>query len=199
VPMALHHGSMRWTAWGPLTFQTSRVLLYATFFGFGLALGASGLSRSALVAGSPLARRFWIWIPVAAVAFWASSAAAVKVFTTGMSARWLQLSALGYAAAAVAISFALLALFLRFAARPPADAATPPAPPLAAALADSLRRSAYGMFLFHYALVSWLQYALLHTPWSGAAKAGAVFVATVAATWLLTAGLRRVPGISRIL
>lgn len=201
LPMALRFGTMQWTSWGPLTFQTSRVLLYAAFFFFGLGLGAAGLSRTALTAGSALARRFYLWGPLGALSFWGSYAATMRVFATGgVDASANQLAALAYAAAAVGLSFAFLALFLRFASpRPDEERAVHPGSPLTASFATSLRRNAYGMFLLHYPLVSWLQLALVDVRTSGALKTLLVFAGTVAASWLLTIALRRLRALDRIL
>jgi peptidoglycan/LPS O-acetylase OafA/YrhL len=71
-----------------------------------------------------------------------------------------------------------MAVFLRF-ARP-------------SAILDSLRDNAYGMYLVHYAIVTWVQYALLPAPWPGLAKAAVAFGATVALSWFTTAMARRV-------
>jgi len=57
---------------------------------------------------------------------------------------------------------AFLALFLRF-AKP-------------RKIFDSLRENAYGIYLVHYAFVSWLQFALLGAAWPGFAKGCTVFV-----------------------
>lgn len=210
VPMALHHGPLRWSTFGPLTFQTSRLFLYAAFFLAGLALGAGGLPRTALVPGGALARRFWLWTALAALAFWASTAATLRAIASmGLSAADNRLAALAYAAACAAISFAMLALALRLAARhatssaassgAPDTPAAGDAAPLAAKLAASLRHNAYGLYLFHYPIVSWLQYALLDARWPGAAKAFAVFSTTVATAWLLTIALRRLRPLARVL
>ena len=55
----------------------------------------------------------------------------------------------------------------------------------------SLRDNAYGMYVIHYVLVSWLQYALLDAVLSGLAKAIFVFTGTLVLSWLITATLRR--------
>jgi len=64
---------------------------------------------------------------------------------------------------------------------------------------DSLSRNAYGMYLFHYAIVSWVQMSLLNLAWPGAAKGSFVFAAAVLASWGLTAGLRRIPAVARVI
>ena len=85
-----------------------------------------------------------------------------------------------------ASSFAFLALFLRFARRD-------------GSLWTSLRRNAFGMYLVHYAFVSWLQYALLPAQMSGLSKGALAFLGTVVLSWGATALLRRLPGVARVL
>jgi surface polysaccharide O-acyltransferase-like enzyme len=63
---------------------------------------------------------------------------------------------------------------------------------------DSLPDNAYGIYLIHYAFVSWLQYALLKTALPAIAKGAVVFLGTLALSWSFTAALRRIPGVARI-
>jgi peptidoglycan/LPS O-acetylase OafA/YrhL len=58
---------------------------------------------------------------------------------------------------------------------------------------DSLRDNAYGIYLVHYAFVSWLQYVLLKSHLSGFIKLAIVFSLTVALSWITAAVLRRIP------
>jgi len=64
---------------------------------------------------------------------------------------------------------------------------------------DSLTANAYGIYLVHYAFVSWLQLALVKAHMAVVAKASLVFLGAVLASWATTAGLRRVPRISRVI
>jgi surface polysaccharide O-acyltransferase-like enzyme len=64
---------------------------------------------------------------------------------------------------------------------------------------DSLNTNAYGMYLIHYVFVSWLQYALLKSTLPGMAKGSVVFLGTLALSWSVTAALRRIPALARIL
>ncbi|MCM2276361.1 MAG: hypothetical protein NDI75_16390, partial [Candidatus Didemnitutus sp.] len=91
-----------------------------------------------------------------------------------------------FALTGVTTTFALLA----YVARKPRS----PGPVLA-----SLARNAFGMYLVHYAIVTWLQWALLEVNAPGFVKAVAVTAAAIAASWAAAAGLRRVPGVGRIL
>jgi surface polysaccharide O-acyltransferase-like enzyme len=85
-----------------------------------------------------------------------------------------------------ASSFAFLAFFLRFARS-------------RVAMFDSLRDNAYGIYLVHYAFVSWLQYALLGAALPAVAKGSMVFLGAVALSWAASALLRRVPGVARVI
>jgi surface polysaccharide O-acyltransferase-like enzyme len=103
-------------------------------------------------------------------------------------ARSLPLGALVAAAWAISCattSFALLAAFVRF-ARPHR-------------LLESLSRNAYGMYLTHYALVTWLQYGLIRWGASPILKAAIVMGLAITASWLLTMALRRLPVVGRVI
>jgi surface polysaccharide O-acyltransferase-like enzyme len=64
---------------------------------------------------------------------------------------------------------------------------------------SSLRDNAYGIYLVHYAFVSWLQYALLKSQLSGVAKLTIVLSLAVALSWITTAALRRIPAVARVM
>jgi surface polysaccharide O-acyltransferase-like enzyme len=64
---------------------------------------------------------------------------------------------------------------------------------------DSLRDNAYGMYLIHYAFVSWLQYALLKATLPAIAKGSVGFLATLALSWSVTAVLRRIPAVAELI
>jgi len=64
---------------------------------------------------------------------------------------------------------------------------------------NSLRDNAYGIYLVHYAFVSWLQYALLKSQLSGFAKLTIVLSLAIVLSWITTAALRRIPACARIL
>ena len=84
------------------------------------------------------------------------------------------------------ISFAFIAFFRRFAVmqRP---------------LFDSLSVSSYGMYLVHYPVVVWLQFALLAAALGPIAKGAVVTIGAVVLSWGLVVALRRVPLIARVL
>ena len=105
--------------------------------------------------------------------------------TTGLAplARQLILG-IGFVLCCGAISVAMLAVCRRFINTPNE-------------VLDSLRRSAYGIYLVHYGFVLWLQAALLPAPLPAAIKAAVVLTVGLSASWATTAGLRRIPAIAR--
>jgi peptidoglycan/LPS O-acetylase OafA/YrhL len=188
LPMAVTFGSMSWWAFGPFTVQTSRILHYALYFFVGLALGGLGLERSVLREDGPLSRRWIVWPMVSLVAFAIAAAIAITAATSlgaGAAAKWEAIGAVGFVISCAASSCAMLAVFLRFARR-------------SSAIADSLRDNAYGIYLVHYAFVSWLQYSLLSSSMGAVPKAAIVTTGALALSWATSAALRTIPAVRRL-
>jgi peptidoglycan/LPS O-acetylase OafA/YrhL len=191
VPMAMIVGPMQWSSVGPFAVQTSRVLHYALYFVAGIALGASGADRGVvpplLAPDGRLARRWLRWAATTLVSF----VVALVLITIAMtrpdaSSLWGTIGGLAFALSCAASCFGLLAIFLRWATT-------------RVSAFDSLRDNAYGIYLVHYAAVSWLQYALLSAALPGLAKGILVFAASVAVSWATIAVLRRVPAVARVI
>ena len=64
---------------------------------------------------------------------------------------------------------------------------------------DPMRADAYGIFLVHYAFALWIQYRLYDVDVPAVIKVLIGFAFTLALSWALTAGLRRIPGATRVL
>ena len=69
LPLVLAFDPMHWTAAGPFTVQTSRVLHYLLYFLLGIGVGVYGLDKGLLAIDGGLARRWWVWLAGAVVAF----------------------------------------------------------------------------------------------------------------------------------
>jgi surface polysaccharide O-acyltransferase-like enzyme len=80
--------------------------------------------------------------------------------------------------------FGFLALFVRFANR-------------RTRALDSLSDNEYGIYLIHYAFVSWLGYAMLAAPLPAVVKFALVFAGVLALSWSVSAALRRIPAVAR--
>jgi fucose 4-O-acetylase-like acetyltransferase len=188
IPMEVAFNPFAWASFGPFFVQTSRVLHYAVYFLAGVGVGAYGLERGLLAPDGKLARRWLVWSVAAVVVF----GAALAVIIAALSAhppvpRSLEIAGdLGFVLSCAASGLAFLALFVRFVRR-------------RTRVFDSLRDNAFGIYLLHYAFVSWLQYALLPAGLSGFTKAMAVTFGALALSWATTAALRRIPAVARVI
>jgi surface polysaccharide O-acyltransferase-like enzyme len=84
------------------------------------------------------------------------------------------------------MTFALPAFFLRFARS-------------SFALLDAMQPQAYGIYLLHFIPLIWLQYAVYDPPLPAFAKFAIVFVGTLSISWGLTALLRKIPAVARMI
>jgi glucans biosynthesis protein C len=188
VPLAVAFTPSAWFQEGPFAFQLSRPLHYALYFFAGLGLGAGGVERGLLSADGPLVRLWAVWVIAALVSLLSWMGLTGLTMAQGASSSLgLQILAdLGFVLACFASCFAVLAIVLRFAARP--------LPSLA-----GLRSSAYGMYLVHYLFVVWLQFALLGIALPAIIKAALVFTGTLLLSWGAVAALRHVPSVAQII
>jgi peptidoglycan/LPS O-acetylase OafA/YrhL len=187
IPMEYIFNGLAWASFGPFTFQTSRLLHYAVYFLAGIAVGAFGIERGLLAPSGNLARRWILWIPASLLTF----AVVIVVVTVALSSPsaprfWEGLSGFTFAACCAATSFAFLAVFLRFFAKPNR-------------ILDNLSANAYGIYLIHYLFVSWLQYALLPVHLPAVTKALIVLIVALGLSWTVTAAIRRFPFARRII
>jgi hypothetical protein len=187
IPLAVVFNPFAWAVFGPFFFQTSRILHYLLYFLMGAGVGAYGLDRGLLARDGKLARRWWLWALRALLAFGIAGGVGIATLTSHLGSRgWEIASDATWALSCAASSFAFLALFVRFART-------------RGKMFDSLSDNAYGMYLVHYAFVSWLQYALLKAALPTIAKGSIVFLGTVALSWVTVAALRRIPAVARVI
>jgi peptidoglycan/LPS O-acetylase OafA/YrhL len=192
VPMELIFSADRWVNLGPFSFQASRLLLYAACFLAGIMIGASGTETGLLAGNAGLARRWPIWLSAGLAAFVLRLAVIITlVLPVAAAHRPLPLavrllSDLTLVLCCVTISLAFIAIFRRF-----AGAHRP--------VFDSLGASSYGIYLIHYPVVVWLQFALLAAALGPIVKGSLVLFGAVALSWGIVVALRRIPVIARVL
>jgi hypothetical protein len=187
IPMALVFTAFDWAYFGPFFFQTSRVLYYFVYFLLGAGVGAGGAEKSLLAPDGKLARRWVLWTVAALVAFRIATAVTIAAFAPHSSPRlWEVLADSCFVLSCAASCFAFLALFVRFARG-------------RVKLWDSLTTNAYGIYLFHYGFVIWLQYALLKATLPAISKGPLVLLGAVLLSWGMTAAIRRIPAVARVI
>jgi surface polysaccharide O-acyltransferase-like enzyme len=185
--MAFRFTAERWSAFGPFAFQTSRLFHYLAYFVIAVAVGATAMPRGLFAHGGKLARRWPLWTSAMVLVYFTLVAFFVAMLSgAGKSVPWTLLLAALWVLSCAASCFGFMSLFARFATR-------------RVALLDSLTENAYGMYIIHYAFVSWLQYALLPASLSGFVKAVIVTFGTIILSWATTAALRRIPAVARVI
>ena len=188
VSMSLIFGPADWTSVGPFQFQTARLFHYAVYFLAGIGVGAYGIERGLLAADGKLGRHWGRWTVGMVLAFLLSTIFFLIVISgkSSISANTVNIvGGIFYALACASISFAFLAIFVRFATR-------------RRWIFDSLSDNEYGMYLIHYMFVSWLQLAILSAPLSGIEKGILVSAGVLLLSWGTSAAVRSIPGVSRI-
>ena len=192
VPMHLIFGDTSWLEPGgyPLPIQTSRILLYAGYFFTGVGIGVVSLRAGILAEDGEVARRWRVWLAFALLFY---GAILVLVYAhhnwvdfNSPPQWWRACYGLVFALFSAAMTFTVLAISLRHA-------------PSKFGLLDAVRPSAYGIFLTHYIFIIWLQYAVYDYSWPAVVKAAAVFAGTLALSWGVTALLRRIPLVARMI
>lgn len=182
VPVAVVTTPWQYREFGPFALQPGIAPQYVIYFFAGVGLGAYGLERGLLGSGGMLARRWRSWTAFALASFllWIIPTALI-VKGRGEALPGVPIAAdLGFVLYVASACLALAALCLRFAAtgRP---------------TLGSISGHAYGIYLFHYVLVIWTQYALLDATLPAIAKAAIVFTVTLAASWAASAAMCRIP------
>ena len=179
MPMLRVFDPGRWLGIGPLRVQIVRLFLYLVYFAAGVAIGARGLERGAFRADGPFAKRWWAWMLAGLFSYVGLSAIFVSApqspLVTPIFILEMALVVLG-----------LTSFFLRFARRP-------------VPFLDSLSTNSYGIYIIHYLVVIWLQYALLRIDLPAVAKGAIVFFGGLALCWGSIAALRRIRAVARII
>jgi surface polysaccharide O-acyltransferase-like enzyme len=191
VPSRLYFGVNHWFELGPFSVQASRILLYASYFFIGAGIGSANFDRGLLGADGQLAKSGWGWIVATLIPYcllWVLITIKREILgNPGVLPVWYEaFYGVFFTAFSAAILFAILAFFLRFKRS-------------GWSVLDPMQKDAYGIFLVHYAFALWIQYWLYDFDLPAIVKVLIGFAFTLAMSWALTAGLRRIPGATRVL
>jgi Acyltransferase family len=192
IPMELTFGADRWLAFGPFSFQGSRLLLYATYFLAGIKIGASGTEAGLLARSAGLAQQWPGWLLAGLIAYALQLAVIITLILPVLGAHrplplvLRLLNDMNFVLCCGTVSFAFLAIFRRFAA-------------MHQPVFDSLSTSSYGMYVIHYPIVVWLQFALLPFALSPVIKAAIVCACAIILSWGSVLALRRIPAVASVL
>jgi peptidoglycan/LPS O-acetylase OafA/YrhL len=191
LPMHLIFGDSSWLEPGhyPFPIQTSRILLYAGYFFIGVGVGAASLRSGVLAENGALVMRWRVWLAFA-LAFYGAILLLVYVHHNGLADFnsppfwWRTAYGLAFAMFSAAMTFTVPAIFLRFARS-------------SLWLLDTMRPSAYGIYLLHFIFLIWLQYIVFDPAFPAFVKFAIVFTGTLSMSWALTVLLRKIPVVAR--
>jgi hypothetical protein len=191
VPSLLYFGGSKWFELEPFSVQASRILLYFAYFFIGVSVGAANFDRGILSADGQLPKQRWLWVFATLIPYclmWGMIYIKREVLgNPDPQPHWYQaIYSTFFVLFSGSILLAILAFFLHQKAPGPN-------------LLDRMQADAYGMFLVHYPIALWIQYALYDYSLPAIVKAAIGFVLTVILSWALTAGLRKIPGASHVL
>ncbi len=191
VPALLYFGGSKWFELGPFSVQASRILLYFAYFFIGVSVGAANFDRGILSAGGQLPKQRWLWVIATLIPYclmWGMIYIKREVLgNPDPQPHWYQAI---YGTFFVLFSGSILLAILAFFLHQKSPGSN---------LLDRMQADAYGIFLVHYPIALWIQYALYDYSWPAIVKATIGFVLTVILSWGLTAGLRKIPGASQVL
>ena len=179
LPMRGAFAPGQWLGIGAFEMEIVRVFVYLLYFGAGVAIGARGLERSAFRADGPFAKRWWAWL----LAWLLSYGGLTLAFVLAPQSPLVWYIFVVEMALAV---LGLTAVFVRFARRH-------------VPILDSLSANSYGIYIIHYLVVIWLQYAVLRIDLPAVVKGAIVFFGGLALCWGLMAALRRIGAVARII
>jgi peptidoglycan/LPS O-acetylase OafA/YrhL len=179
LPMREAFAPSQWLGIGPFQMEIVRVFLYLVYFGAGVAIGARGLERGAFRADGPFAKRWWAWL-LAGLLSYGALALAFGSAPQSALARYI------FVLEMALVVLGLTSVFVRFARRH-------------VPVLDSLSANSYGIYIIHYLVMIWLQYAVLRIDLPAVAKAAIVFFGGLALCWGSIAALRRIRAVARII
>ena len=179
VPLAMTFTPWEWTFLGPFSFQLSRPLHYVVYFFAGFAIGSHRPEHSILRPDGPLARHWLAWLAaaVASMSVWGGLTSLTMPDWQASAQISRVASALAFPFASAAAALCLIAICLRLLRS-------------RHRVLDSLSSHAYNIYLVHYVIVVWLQYALLDTDLAAIGKATIVFAAALTLSLAASAGVK---------
>lgn len=188
IPVTFFLGFDEWYSFGPFAVQGSRFLHYGIYFLAGSIIGGYGLDQGILSAEGKLAKQWKLWVSTAISLFMLFLFIFGAVISENNLPTYVSeiIGGLAWEMSCAATCLALIALFLRYARKP-------------VPLFDKFSENSYGMYIFHYTYVIWLQFALLGVNMSGFLKGLIVSALVVGLSWTTSTILRRNAIVRRVI
>lgn len=178
IPMLFKFGE-EWLLFGPFMFQLNRILHYFVYFIIGTLTGIYGLNRGVLKLGSPIAKYWYIWL--------VSGVMGYVVFRSLIdTTKSIIIDGVFFTFICMTISIGLLGFFIRYVKNNNK-------------VFDSLSRNSYGIYIIHMPILVTMQYLLLNINFFSVFKPWVVVIAGLLLSWGLTAALRFIPIVRKVI
>ncbi|WP_430885947.1 acyltransferase family protein [Fusibacter sp. JL216-2] len=170
IPMLSKYSPYEWIGIGALSFQAVRIFHYGIYFLAGLLTGAYGINKSFLMKNHEKSWRWLIWIVFGVIVF----------FTVSFE------NPFHFILSCASFSLGLLNLFCRFFNQQNA-------------LMTLLNKNGYGIYILHYPVSSWIQWAMVSWQMSPLFKGMITFAFSLAISCALTSLIMRSAKVRKIL
>jgi glucans biosynthesis protein C len=191
VPISLWVGQYKWIGFGPFDFQLNRVVLYFTFFIFGTCVGSGDWENYFFTFNRFLNKSWQFWLILCLFSY-----LLVELFTYNVwdveragnlevNVAWLIFD-LTFVASCIFSSFAFISIFKQNIQKE-------------GSLLTNLSANAFGIYLFHYIFITWLQFALLNVSLPVVIKFLIVFLTTLTASWTIVNFARQFKAVNQII
>ncbi|WP_460995245.1 acyltransferase family protein [Spirosoma harenae] len=184
IPLSLWVGQYTWIGnWGPFDFQLNRILFYLLFFFLGTCLGSTDWQAFLFQNGKLFNRHWRIWVLLSLGCYW------LVLFVAGLGEDLVKqgkltslegyfLYDLAFIASCLASMGACLSIFKQTVVQKNA-------------FWSNAAVNAYGIYIVHYPVVTWFQFALLSVDLPVIVKFLFVFFGAISASWLISSLARR--------
>lgn len=180
VPLSLVGSHFWWVSLGPFDVQPIRGGLYFAFFLLGAALGTGQEWRRI---GWP--RKWGYCLALGVLSFFVYIVVMGGTIQLPSLVSWA-IFGVAFAGSCAGTSLALLGAFRRLVR------GNHP-------ILDSLSANSYGIYIVHYAYVTWIQFALLPVSWPAWSKFGITFIGSLVLSWGTSQLARKIPAVRRVI
>lgn len=172
LPMAGYFGPYSWTGFYPFDFQLSRLLLYFAYFGIGAAVGRMSLNEGVFAKKSSAVKQYPLWCSLAIIAF-------ISMLFFNSEIVKQQLGNPFFVLCCTLMCLAFISAFSKLLVKN-------------IPWWDSLSKHAYLIYLLHFVFVTWIQFGLLNFDLPVPIKFLAVFLLSLALSWITAYLLRKI-------
>ena len=183
APLSYIVGRGTWTGIGPFDFQLNRILLYFSYFIFGVMIGNSDFNNTIFSAKYKIVQKWWLWDILSLIAF-----ALLTIVTIQLPQLCIQYKVntiysemvyyLFFVSSCTLSCIAFITSFkmLTHSAKP---------------LWNSFSNNAYMIYLVHFTFVTWCQFLLLEQNVPVQLKFIITLVVSVLGSWILSIVIRK--------